>query len=297
MVPSTSLHQPTNSAVPQIFDRALYRLRRARGQRFGEDRFLLREAADGLSDRLGAVRRRFHSALDLASSPESRRCLTPHAEQWTQLTLAARDGGQLIGDEEALPFGMQRFDLVTSVLSLHAVNDLPGTLVQIRNLLRPDGLFVAALFGGDTLHELRAAFAAAELELRGGLSPRVSPFADVRSLGLLLQRAGFALPVTDVERTTVNYNNFAILVRDLRAMGEVNYLHARERRPLTRSVLAAMLAHYQESFGTSQGQLKASFDIVYMTAWAPHDSQPKPLRPGAATTRLAEALGTVERRA
>jgi SAM-dependent methyltransferase len=283
--------------VPQVFDRAFYRLRRQRGQRYGGDRFLLLEAAEGVADRLGAVRRQFRSALDLATSPESRRHLVAHAEHWTQFGLTARDGGQLIGDEEALPFGASCFDLVTSVLSLHAVNDLPGALLQIRNLLQPDGLFIGALFGADTLHELRSAFAAAELQLRDGLSPRVAPFADVRSLGMLLQRAGFALPVVDVERTKVNYKTFRRLVTDLRAMGEVNYLRARERRPLTRGLLAAMLSHYQENFGTGHGQLTASFDIVYMTAWAPHESQPKPLRPGAATTRLAEALGTVERRA
>ncbi len=296
MALSSSSQRPTSSAVPQVFDRALYRLRRERKGRYDEDRFLLREAAEGLADRLGAVCRRFRSALDLASSPESRLCLTPHAEQWTQLALTDRDGGQLIGDEEVLPFGPSHFNLVTSVLSLHAVNDLPGALLQIRNLLQPDGLFVAALFGADTLHELRAAFAAAELELRDGLSPRVSPFADVRSLGMLLQRAGFALPVVDVERTTVKYKNFSGLVRDIRAMGEVNYLCARDRRPLTRGLLAAMLAHYEENHGTPEGRLKASFDIVYMTAWAPHDSQPRPLRPGSAKTSLAEALGTVERR-
>ena len=297
MAHSSSFQQPGGAAVPQVFDRTLYRLRRERGWHFGEDRFLLREAADGLADRLGTVRRHFRSALDLASSPESRLRLMPHAEQWTQLALTVRDGGQLIGDEEVLPFGPSHFDLVTSVLSLHAVNDLPGTLLQIRNLLQPDGLFVAALFGADTLQELRAAFAAADLEVRDGLSPRVSPFADVRSLGMLLQRAGFALPVTDVERTTVNYNNFSGLLRDLRAMGEANYLNARERRPLTRGLLAAMLAHYKEKYATDQGRLKASFDIVYMTGWAPHASQPKALRPGSAKTRLAEALGTVERRA
>ncbi len=297
MVPPMSSPQSTDPAVPQVFDRAFYRLRRQRGQHLGGDRFLLLEAAEGLADRLGAVRRRFCSALDLASSPESRRYLVPHAEQWTQLGLTDRDGGQLIGDEEALPFGASCFDLVTSVLSLHAVNDLPGALLQIRNLLRPDGLFVAAMFGADTLHELRAAFAAAELQLRDGLSPRVAPFADVRSLGMLLQRAGFAMPVVDVERTTVNYKNFSNLVKDLRAMGEVNYLCARERRPLSRSLLAAMLSNYQENYGTGHGRVAASFDVVYMTAWAPHESQPKPLRPGAATTRLADALGTVERRA
>ena len=297
MVPPMSSQPSTDPAVPQLFDRAFYRLRRQRGLHFGGDRFLLLEAAEGLGERLGAVRRRFHSALDLATSPESRRHLMPHADQWTQLGLTARDGGQLIGDEEALPFGVSCFDLVTSVLSLHAVNDLPGTLLQIRSLLQPDGLFVAALFGADTLHELRAAFAAAELQLRDGLSPRVAPLADVRSLGALLQRAGFALPVVDVERTTVNYKSFSSLVTDLRVMGEINYLCARERRPLSRSLLAAMISHYQENFGSGHGRLTATFDIVYMTAWAPHASQPKPLRPGAATTRLAEALGTVERRA
>ncbi|MDE2466754.1 MAG: methyltransferase domain-containing protein [Alphaproteobacteria bacterium] len=297
MAASYSHPQRGDTEVPQIFDRALYRRRRARGLSQGEDRFLLLEAADGVAERLGAIRRRFHDGLDLASTPESRSRLSPYAGRWTALSLVAGEGGQLIGDEEALPFAPASFDLVASVLSLHAVNDLPGALAQIRSLLKPDGVFVAALFGESTLHELRAAFAAAELELHDGLSPRVSPFADVRSLGMLLQRAGFALPVADVERTSVNYKEFSKLTGDLRAMGEMNYLCARDRRPLTRRLLATMLARYQDSGTPDQSRFRASFDIVYLTGWAPHDSQPKPLRPGTATTRLADALGTVERRA
>ncbi|MBI3759571.1 MAG: methyltransferase domain-containing protein, partial [Deltaproteobacteria bacterium] len=194
-------------------------------------------------------------------------------------------------------FAPESFDLAVSVLSLQAVNDLPGALVQIRRSLKPDGLFLAALFGGETLHELREAFAAGEMAVLGGVSPRVAPFAEVRALGTLLQRAGFALPVADSERTTVQYREFKTLVSDLRALGETNVLNQRDRRPLSRAVLAAALAHYGAAHCDAKGRLTATFDVIYLTGWAPHESQPKPLRPGSAKARLADALGTVERKA
>ncbi len=282
----------TMQAVPKIFDRRLYASRRARADGRGAQPFLAVEAAAALAERLTAVRRDFAHGLDLSSRSESAATLAPFAESWTRTSLSG--SGDVVADEETLPFAPESFDLVVSVLSLHAVNDLPGALAQIRRVLKPDGLFLAALFGGETLRELRAAFAAAEAAIRGGASPRVAPFADVRPLGVLLQRAGFALPVADCERTVAHYRQFKTLIDDLRALGETNALAQRERRPLRREVLAAAMAGYAARDGDEQGRLSATFDIVYLTGWAPHDSQPKPLRPGSATTRLAEALGTVE---
>ncbi len=272
--------------VPQIFDRKAYALHRARG---GAS-FLVRDAAEGLVARLSAVTRTFERGLDLASRDESFAILEPFAANWTRTSLS---GGGVVAEEDALPFAPESFDLVTSVLSLHALNDLPGALLQIRQVLKPDGLFLAALFGGETLGELRRAFAAGESEAAGGVSPRVAPFADVRALGGLLQRAGFALPVADSERTHVRYAKFETLVSDLRALGETNALAERRRRFLSRGVLAATLAHLQDA----DGKFPATFEIVYLTGWSPHESQQKPLRPGSAKARLADALGARERSA
>ena len=285
------------TATPKIFDRALYRARRRRAARMASDRFLLVEAASRIAERVGAVHRRFRHGLDLSSRPESAALLAPFAEEWTRASLDTSEGGAVIADEEALPFAEASFDLVTSVLSLHAVNDLPGALVQIRRVLKPDGLFLAALFGGETLREMRAAFADGEMQILGGVSPRVSPFAEIRALGALLQRAGFALPVADLDRTTVNYRKFRTLAADLRGLGEANALAERDRRPLRRSVLAAALGSYAASASTEDDRLTASFDIVYLAGWAPDESQPKPLRPGSAAVRLADALGTTEHKA
>lgn len=260
------------------------------------DRFLLTEAAGHIADRLGAVKRSFHHGLELSARPESVGALTPFAERWTRTVLSTAEGEGLMADEESLPFAPESFDLVVSALSLHAVNDLPGALVQIRRILKPDGLFLAALFGGETLHELREAMAAGEIAVRGGISPRVAPFGDVRALGALLQRAGFALPVADSERTTIHYRKFKTLVSDLRALGETNVLTQRDGHSLGRKVLAASLAHYGAMHCDAKGQLTATFDVIYLTGWAPHEGQPKPLRPGSAKARLADALGTVERK-
>jgi SAM-dependent methyltransferase len=179
-------------------------------------------------------------------------------------------------------------------LSLQAVNDLPGALVQIRRVLKPDGLFLAALFGGDTLCELRHSFAVAESELDGGMSPRVAPFADVREIGALLQRAGFALPVTDVDRLTVRYSSPLRLLRDLRCMGAANALAERRHVPLRRATLMRAMEVYAERFADPDGKVRASFDIVWLSGWSPHEGQQQPLRPGSAKRRLADALGTTE---
>ena len=274
-------------SIPRIFDRRLYALRRARER----ESFLAADVGDNLAQRLGAVNRRFARALDLSSRGEVFAAIAPFASHWTRTAPAS---GAIVADEEALPFGEESFDLVASALSLHAVNDLPGALAQIRKVLKPDGLFLAALFGGDTLRELRAAFAMGESDVLGGVSPRVAPMADVRDLGGLLQRAGFALPVADSEKTTVRYGAFTTLVDDLRALGETNALTERAKNILRRDVLAAMLESYAAHSVDEDGRFLATFEVIYLTAWAPHESQPKPLKPGVAKTRLADALRTEE---
>lgn len=208
--------------------------------------------------------------------------------------LPDRGQWQVAADEEALPFADGSLDLIVSALALQSVNDLPGALAQIRRALKPDGLFLAALLGGETLTELRQSFAAAEAEIDGGVSPRVAPFADLRDLGALLQRAGFALPVVDTDRVTVRYATAFDLMRDLRGMGATNALTERRRVPMKRATLLRMASIYAERFGDPDGRLRASFDIVWLSGWAPHESQQQPLRPGSAKARLADALKTSE---
>ncbi len=286
---------------PLIFDRPLIRDRRRRATAAGPATFLLDRVADDLADRLAAVLRRFPLALDLG---------TPNAAVRAALvrlgsvdTIVAADvvaanreavASIVAADEEALPFRDAAFDLVVSALALQFVNDLPGTLVQIRRVLKPDGLFLAALIGGETLTELRQSFAAAESEVESGVSPRVAPFADLRDLGALLQRAGFALPVTDGERLTVRYDSVFALMHDLRRMGATNALIDRRRVPLRRATLMRMAEIYAERFADNDGRLRATFEIVWLSGWAPHASQQQPLRPGSAKARLADALGTRE---
>jgi SAM-dependent methyltransferase len=202
----------------------------------------------------------------------------------------------IAADEEALPLREASLDLVVSALALQFVNDLPGALIQIRRALRPDGLFLAALAGGETLTELRQAFAAAEAEIEDGISPRVAPFSDVRDMGALLQRAGFALPVTDVDRLTARYDSPIALMHDLRRMGATNALVERSRRPLKRATLTRMSEIYAERFADRDGRIRATFEIIWLSGWAPHASQQKPLAPGSARRRLADALGTKETR-
>lgn len=274
--------------VPHIFDRKALALRKARAKRRDQENFLAEEAARGIAHRLSAVNRRFAMPVALDIPAPAFIILQDLASNWTTVTL---------GENERLPLEPQSHDLIISVLSLHAVNDLPGALIQIRRVLRPDGLFMGALFAGDTLGELRESFAAGEEQIMGGASPRVSPFADVRDLGALLQRAGFALPVADTERTVVRYRAFPTLAADLRAAGETNVLAARTRKPLRRDILAASLVHYAQHHAEDDGRLRATFEIAYLTGWAPHESQQKPLKPGSAKTRLADALGTFERKA
>ena len=277
----------STAAPHRIFDRAAYRRRRER--QAASDPILAGETAAQIVERIGSINRRFEHALDLSSRKAVFDVLRRAATKWVRAGYA-EDQPDVIADEEALPFAEAAFDLVTSVLSLHGVNDLPGTLIQIRRALRPDGVFMAALFGGETLRELRLAFTAAETNALGGASPRVAPFADVRDLGGLLQRAGFTLPVADLERTTILYRDPLRLFADLRALGETNVLVQRRPNFLSRRALQAVLAEYAQRFTDDQGRVPATFDIVYLIGWAPHKSQPKPLRPGSAKASLADAL-------
>lgn len=292
--------RPANSAPPLVFDRALQRQRLARALAQGPEDFLLVRVAQDLSDRLDAVLRPFPHALDLGTpAPHVARVLA-HRNHERVVRAAPVDAGETAGvttclvDEENLPFAAASFDLAVSALALQFVNDLPGTLLQIRRALRPDGLFLACLVGGQSLRELRAAFAEAEAEVTGGASPRVAPFVDLRDLGGLLQRAGFALPVTDIDAITIRYAHLFALARDLRAMGATNALMLRDRRPLRRAVLMRAAAIYAEKFADPDGRIRATFEIVWMSGWAPHESQQKPLQPGSARMRLADALGVPE---
>jgi SAM-dependent methyltransferase len=276
---------PLPPQAPIIFDRKLVRLRRERAKKLGPATFLLDRVAGDLADRLSVVQRRFELAADIGTPTDA-----------VRRVLAGQVGAfaEPAPDEEALPYEPGSLDLAVSALALQFVNDLPGALIQIRRALRPDGLFVAALIGGETLTELRQAFASAEAEVEGGVSPRVAPFADLRDLGALLQRAGFALPVSDVDRVTVRYATPIALMHDLRKMGATNALSERRRTPLRRATLRRMLEIYAERYSGSDGRVSATFEIVWLSGWAPHESQQKPLAPGSARTRLADALGTRE---
>jgi SAM-dependent methyltransferase len=288
-----------------LFDRALLGRHRARAARHLADHdFLLRHVADDLRERLSFVKRSFPLAVDLGAATGvlgDRIAELPsvgtvvHVE--ANAALAAHPSRPAVrADEEALPFADGSLDLVVSGLALHLVNDLPGTLVQIRRALKPDGLLLAAMLGGRTLHQLRSALVQAEADVTGGASPRVAPFADVRALGALLQRAGFALPVVDADELTVSYAGPLELMAELRAMGGANALVARSRRPLRRDVLGRAIEIYRQIAGEvgGTGRVIASFEVVTLTAWAPHASQPQPLRPGTATHRLADALAPSE---
>jgi SAM-dependent methyltransferase len=280
---------------PLIFDRALLRLRRRRAMALGPVTFLLDRVADDMADRLAAVLRRFDVAVDLATpGPAVRTAIARLGSVGTIIAADAISGGAVIADEEMLPFGDATIDLVVSALTLQFANDLPGVLVQIRRALKPDGLFLAALLGGETLTELRQSFAEAESDVEGGVSPRVAPFADLRDLGALLQRAGFALPVADADRVTVRYNTVFALMHDLRRMGATNALLARRRTPLRRATLLRMAEIYSNRFADADGRVRATFEIVWLSGWAPHPDQQQPLKPGSAKTRLADALGARE---
>lgn len=291
-----------NASAPAIFDRPLMRRRLARALREGYADFLVERAGADLTDRLGAVLREFPLALDLGTpTGAAARALAASGRVARVLRMAGAGEGadlkgfDLLGDEETLPFAPESLDLAVSLLALHGVNDLPGALAQVRRALKPDGLFIGCMLGGRTLHELREAFVTAEVEVTGGASPRVAPFADLRDLGSLLQRAGLALPVTDVDTIVVRYEHPLGLLRDLRAMGLTNSLLDRSRTPMRRAVLARMIELYAQRFSDRDGRVRATFELVWLSGWAPHESQQKPLRPGSAKMSLKDALGGPQR--
>ncbi len=288
-----------------VFDRRAVRAHRDRAApNFAAHDYLFAEVADRLAERLEDVRRAFPLALAFGARGNVADRLAGQAGAETVIradlapALVARgDGPRLACDEEFLPFAPASLDLVASCLTLHWVNDLPGALVQIRRALKPDGLFLAALFGGDTLFELRRSFLDAEAAEEGGASPRTSPVTELADAAALLQRAGFALPVADIDTITVTYPDALALMRDLRGMGEVGASHARRKNFTRRATLFAAAGRYHELFGDAAGRVPATFQVIYLTGWAPHEAQPRALRPGVARTRLADALGTDEKQA
>lgn len=274
----------SSADLPRLFDRALLSDRQSRAARQGAEAFLLDRVAEDMAERQQVVLREFNDGIDLGTPGDQvRAALTRNVRQLRAAALP-------VSDTEPLALASASLDLVVSALALQFVNDLPGVLAQIRRALKPDGLFLAAMIGGETLTELRQSFAAAEAEVEGGVSPRVAPFADLRDLGGLLQRAGFALPVTDVDRTVVRYDNAFALMQDLRRMGATNVLNERRRTPSRRATFVRMAQVYAERFADPDGRIRATFDIVWMSGWAPHDSQQKPLKPGSAKMSLADAV-------
>ena len=290
------------NVVPKIFDPISLRRNRQRAaasyEKFG---FLKDEAAMRLADRVDLMRRNFDVCLDLGAHD---------CRLWNHLASLGKIGTMLHSDPSAnfaknspgpfvvhdfttLPFAEGKFDAVFSCLNLHWVDDLPGLIVQIRNLLRPNGLCLINLLGGNSLNELRASMLAAEQDIMGGFSPRCAPMADIRDVGGLLARAGLALPVADSDRLTVNYPHMFRLMADLRGMGEQNALIGRQRYPTRRNVFMRAAEIYQEKFGRADGSIPASFEIITLTGWAPHESQQKPLRPGTAKTRFANVVGGI----
>lgn len=290
--------------TPRLFDRSLLARRLDRAAKgFAQARFLKDRAAKDMLETLGAINRYFDVALDIGARDGA------FAEALAQSDAAGKigllieadlsrrfsgPGPRVVMDEEQLPFGDDSLNLIVSSLSLHTVNDLPGTLIQIRRALKPDGLFIGAMFGGETLTELRQCLMEAELEVRGGYGPRIAPFAEGADLIDLMKRSGFAMPVVDSDRVEVTYDHPLKLLADLRAMGESNILIDRPRKGLNKAILGKMSALYFERFGNEEGRVPATFEIVTLSGWKAHESQQKPLKPGSAKTRLADALGVKE---
>jgi len=284
-----------------VFDRKLLRQRRDRaaGDIGGFD-FLLKDVAARLLDRLALVKKDFPTVLELGGHGIIANVMRKRAGTQFAVTsdlspgMAAQSGVAVVADEEFLPFAPHSLDAVISNLSLHWVNDLPGALLQIRHALKPDGLFLAAVLGGETLKELRESLMTAELAVTGGASPRVSPFIDLRDMGALLQRAGYALPVVDSDIITVDYSHPLKLMQDLRGMGASNATFSRLMKPTRRGVIMEAAKAYHEKFTGQNGRVPATFQVIYAIGWSPHDSQQKPMKPGTAKIKLADALKTEE---
>jgi len=270
------------TAAPILFDRALLRARQGRARRGEAVTFLFDRVAEDVEDRLQAVMRNFADAAEIWTPGELLR--KPLADRFKSIVRVEVDRS------ETIPLQPESLDLAVSALAFQFVNDLPGVLAQIRRALKPDGLLLATMIGGDTLTELRQSFAAAEAECEGGVSPRVAPFADLRDVGGLLQRAGFALPVTDVDRVVVRYDSAFALMADLRRMGAGNILVERRRTPTRRATMLRMAQIYGERFADPDGRIRATFDVIWLSGWAPHESQQQPLKPGSAKASLEAAV-------
>ncbi|SFB11585.1 hypothetical protein SAMN05421688_2990 [Poseidonocella pacifica] len=264
------------SDTPRLTDLNALTRNRARAS----ETFLQREARAEVEDRLALVNRRFTQAAVVSGFPQV----------WAEVVPGAR----MVQETELLDLQEGAHDLVVHALGLHWSGDPVGQLIQCRRALRPDGLLLAGLLGGNTLHELRTCLSEAEVRVTGGLSPRVAPMAEIRDLGGLLQRAGAALPVADTVPLDIRYKSALHLMRDLRAMGEANALEARLRRPTRRAVLLEAARIYEENYPHPEGGIRATFEMIFLSGWAPDGTQPQPLRPGSATKRLSEALGTEE---
>jgi SAM-dependent methyltransferase len=288
-----------NASLP-VFDRSLVRQRRNRAAAMdGDYTFLSDWAIKDLAGRLSMVRRQFPTAVQIGS-----RSLMPDPKAAgieTMLHLDLAEGflkgrpNAIRADEEFLPLAHGTIDLIISLLNLHTVNDLPGTLIQIRRALKADGLFIAAMLGGETLYQLRDVLSQAELDISSGLSPRVAPFADKQQMGALMQRAGFALPVVDSELLTVTYENLPRLFEDLRGMGETASMEARSRAIPSRRLFERAAELYAKQYPAEKGRIEVTFEVIFLTGWAPHENQQKPLRPGSADHSLAEILGSEEK--
>ena len=310
IVPNPDIQSPVVKAAPLVFDANQRRIRRLRAHKrcLKKDQaaFFTQRCAQDAAERLLDIARKFENALIIgpaefwpllrASLPNEKRPMTAH------ICYDIADDGKFgsafntISADDALPFEAGQFDLIISCLSLHSLNDLPGGLMNMRHILAPDGLMIASIFGGDSLRELRETFYAIELEHFGGMSPRVFPMVDFSQAAALLQRAGLALPVVDTDRFTIHYSTFETLMNDLRDQGETNILKDRDKTPLTRTFKKALEKQYQILSDHSTQKLPASFEILWLTGWAPHESQQKPLKPGSAKMRLADALGTQEKK-
>jgi SAM-dependent methyltransferase len=279
---------PNSNAAPILFDRPLLRARQKRAMR-APATFLLDRVAEDAAERLQAVLREFNNAADIGTPGDQlRNALAGRLGRLARIDLPD-------SESEPLALRAEQLDLAVSALAFQFVNDLPGVLAQIRRALKPDGFLLAAMIGGDTLTELRQSFAAAEAELEGGVSPRVVPFADLRDIGSLLQRAKFALPVTDVDRIVVRYASAFALMADLRRMGATNVLVERRRTPSRRATMLRMAQIYGERFADADGRIRATFDVIWLSGWAPHESQQQPLKPGSAKASLAEAVRNAKR--
>lgn len=267
------------SNAPRLSDRTALLQKRARMK--PDALFLQNEAADDVLDRIAMVKREFTKFAVVTGCPQIWKDRLPDAD--------------IVPDEDHLRLEPSQYDVVIHAMSLHWANDLVGQLIQCKRALQPDGLFIATLFGGQTLHELRSVLGQAEIEVTGGLSPRIAPMAEIRDLGALLQRAGLALPVADTFQTQASYRDAVHLMRDLRYMGEGNALVDRIKTPTRKAVIERASVIYQDHFTQEDGRIPATFEIVVLTGWAPSENQPQPLRPGSAQQRLADALGTCEK--